>query len=116
MWKVNQTMKDREFYAKLVFGGRWKKVDKFLAYGELEEKTTIMEAFGAAAKSNDECYNHLVEAVQKATEQPVLLAGIRALGHCGRSAAVSQLNYIIEHNTDETVVAAAREAIHATRQ
>lgn len=116
MWKVNQTMKDREFYAKLVFGGRWKKVDKFLASGELEEKTTIMEAFGAAAKSNDECYNHLVEAVQKATEQPVLLAGIRALGHCGRSAAVSQLNYIIEHNTDENVVAAAREAIHTTRQ
>ena len=31
-------------------------------------------------------------------------------------AAVSQLNYIIEHNTDETVVAAAREAIRATRQ
>lgn len=70
-------MKDREFYAKLVFGGRWKKVDKFLASGELEEKTTIMEAFGAA---------------------------------------VSQLNYIIEHNTDETVVAAAREAIRATCQ
>lgn len=45
-------MKDREFYAKLVFGGRWKKVDKFLASGELEEKTTIMEAFGAAVKSN----------------------------------------------------------------
>ena len=109
-------MKDREFYTKLVFGARWKKVEKFLASGELEEKTTIMEAFGAAAKSNDECYNHLVEAVQKATEQPVLLAGIRALGHCGRSAAVSQLNYIIEHNQDETVVAAAREAIHATRQ
>lgn len=77
MWKVNQTMKEREFYAKLVFGGRWKKVDKFLASGELEEKTTIIEAFGAA---------------------------------------VSQLNYIIEHNTDETVVAAAREAIRATRQ
>ena len=56
-------MTDREFYAKLVFGGRWKKVDTFLASGELEEKTTIMEAFGAAAKSNDECYNHLVEAV-----------------------------------------------------
>lgn len=91
MWKVNQTMKDREFYAKLVFGGRWKKVDKFLASGELE-------------------------AVQKVTEQPVHLAGIRALGHCGRSAAVSQLNYIIEHNTDETVVAAAREAIRATCQ
>ena len=32
-------MKDREFYAKLVFGARWKKVDKFLASGELEEKT-----------------------------------------------------------------------------
>lgn len=62
MQKVNK-MKDREFYAKLVFGARWKKVDKFLASGELEEKTTIMEAFGAAAKGNDECYNHLVEAV-----------------------------------------------------
>ena len=71
-----------------------------------------MEAFGAAAKGNDECYNHLVEA----TEQPVLLAGIQALGHTGRSAAASQLNYIIEHNTDETVVAAAREAIRALRQ
>lgn len=115
MQKVNK-MKDREFYAKLVFGARWKKVDKFLASGELEEKTTIMEAFGAAAKGNDECYNHLVEAVQKATEQPVLLAGIQALGHTGRSAAASQLNYIIEHNTDETVVAAAREAMRALRQ
>ena len=91
MWKVNQTMKDREFYAKLVFGGRWKKVDKFLASGELE-------------------------AVQKATEQPVLLAGIQALGHTGRSAAASQLNYIIEHNTDDAVVTAAREAIRALRQ
>ena len=66
-------MKDREFYAKLVFGARWKKVEKFLASGELEEKTTIMEAFGAAAKSNDECYNHLVEAVQKATSSPCCL-------------------------------------------
>lgn len=115
-WKVNQKMKDREFYAKLVFGARWKKVEKFLASGEMEEKTTIMEAFGAAARSNDECYNHLVEAVQKATEQPVLLAGIRALGHSGRSAAGSQLNYIIEHNQDEEVVAAAREAIRTLHQ
>lgn len=109
-------MKDREFYAKLVFGARWKKVDKLMASGELEEKTTLMEAFGAAGKGNDECYNHLVEAVQKATEQPVLLAGIQALGHTGRSAAASQLNYIIEHNTDDAVVAAAREAIRALRQ
>ena len=57
-----------------------------------------------------------MEAVQKATEQPVLLAGIQALGHTGRSAAASQLNYIIEHNTDDAVVAAAREAIRALRQ
>jgi len=109
-------MKDREFYAKLVFGARWKKVEKILATGELEEKTTIMEAFGASARSNDESYNHLVEAVQKATEQPVILAGIQALGHCGRSAAVSQLNYLVEHSEDETVCAAAREAIHSARQ
>ncbi len=109
-------MKDREHYAKLVFGARWKKVDKLMASGELEEKTTIMEAFGAAAKGNDECYNHLVEAVQKATEEPVLLSGIQALGHCGRTAAASQLNYIIEHNTQENVVAAARAAIRELHQ
>lgn len=108
-------MKDREFYAKLVFGARWKKVDKLLAAGELEEKTTLMEAFGAASRGNDECYNHLVEAVQKATEQPVRLAGIQALGHSGRSAAASQLNYIIEHEEDAALVAAAREAIRSLR-
>lgn len=37
MQKVNK-MKDREFYAKLVFGARWKKVDKFLASGERMEE------------------------------------------------------------------------------
>lgn len=53
-----------------------------------------MEAFGAPPKGNDECYNHLVEAVQKATEQPVLLAGIQALGHTAERCCFSaQLYY-----------------------
>lgn len=109
-------MKDRQFYAKLVFGCRWKKVDKFMTEGELEEKTTIMEALGASARQGDDGYNHLVEYVQKATEKPVILAGIKALGGCGRSAAASQLNYIVDHNEDPEIVQAAQAAIHTLKQ
>ena len=108
-------MKNYEYYAKLVFALRWKKVDKLLEKGEEQEKLWLVEALGAAAKGGDEGYNHLVEALQGAKEKPIKLAAIKAMGACGRPAAVSQLSYVADHDEDPEVKQAALDAIHAAR-
>ncbi len=105
-------MKAKEFYQKLVIGGRWKKVHKFLTTGEQQEREWLLETMGMAATQSDESYNQLVEAFQHAEDKPTKLAAIAALGTCGRSAATSQLEYAANHTEDPEILEALTKARH----
>ena len=104
-------MKKPEHYAKLVFGLRWKKVDKLMEKGEQGEKLLLVQAMAAFGKTSDEGYNHLVEHMQKATDKTVKIEAIKGLASTGRSAALTQLNFIVDHNEDAELVKVAQECI-----
>lgn len=107
--------KDQAYYQKLVFAGQWKKVSKVLAEGGQQEKDWIMETLGQAASRSDDCYNHLVEIFQNAADKPTKLAAIAALGSCGRSAAVSQMEYASAHTEDPEILEALTAARHTLK-
>lgn len=104
--------KDQAYYQKLVFAGQWKKVSKVLAEGGQQEKAWVLETLGQAAARSDECYNQLVAAFQGAVDKPTKLAAIAALGNCGRSAALSQMEYASTHTQDPEILEAIAAARH----
>lgn len=106
---------DETHCQKLVLSGQWKKVNKLLLNGTQQEKAWTLDALGRAAIGNDECYNHLVESFLGAKDKETKIAAIQALGKCGRSAALSQLEYASAHTDDPELLDALKEARHQLR-
>lgn len=107
--------KDQAYYQKIVMSGQWKKVSKALTEGGQQEKEWVLETLGVAAARSDEGYNQLVSALQGATDKPTQLAAIKAMGVSGRSAAISQLEYMSAHTEDAEIQEALLQARHNIR-
>lgn len=107
--------KDQTYYQKMVNTGRWKKIHKELEDGSEQEKLWIIEAMGADASRDDECFNELVEALQRVTEKRAKLAIIDALSKSERSAAISQLEYMALHTEDPEIQEALKSARHTLK-
>lgn len=108
-------MKDQKYYNKIVSSGNIKKVTKILQTGDPQEKDMVFKALGAGAKINDSIYNQLVVIFHASTQKEDQLMAIDAMGMSGRSAAISQLERVLEQEKDPQIVEAIRCAIRTLR-
>lgn len=107
--------KDQTYYQKLVVGGQWKKVAKVMSGGSQQEKNWVLETLGTVAARSDEHYNQLVDIFQNASDKPTQLAAIQAMGHCARSGAASQLEFLGNRTEDAEIQEALTAARHTLR-
>ena len=108
-------MKEAKYYEKIGASGNSRKIMKILKTGEYEEKRLTLLAMGRAASGSDAVYNQLVQILQAADQKEDILLAVEAISLSGKSTAISQLEFMIERNSDPEVDEAMRKAIRTIR-
>ena len=89
------------------------KVSKLISLLKSKDPETVIKAIpGLAQVGGEEALNTitlLAEDDEKSEE--IRAAAIRGLGVCGNSASMTLLNYYLQNEKSETIVAAVKDAI-----
>lgn len=105
-------IKEPKYYYKLVFSAQWKKVEKVMKEGTVQEKRYIIEALSSASVQRDDCYNLLLEIMLRPEDKEITLAAVEGIGNSGRSAALSQLDHLLLQTQDQELLDAIQQARH----